>query len=149
VRTAASIGLATLLSMAACPSPAGAKTALRWTIACRSGEDEYATACKAWASSVGFRFELQTGDSQLFLTVRAKGCGPVKGSAEANWDRVDYVGMAKNERRRLLDAALKSAVAKIAASCPGAKPPRNFDFQDAPDIGTFSKVEPPYGPAPN
>lgn len=134
------------LGWSSCP---GAKTPLHWAISCKPGQDEYAVMCVATARAAPFRFTLGTdGDSHFYLSVDGPECARRSQSAEQIWDRLDWVGMPRAERRRVTEAALSEAAKDIGRACPGFHLPKDLDFGSAPDVGTFSELKPPYGPAP-
>ena len=106
-----------------------------WTISCGAGSDEFASNCLAVAEARGLRFQLSTGDSQVFVDVSARGCDA---SASRNWWRDEIVGMDYRARRALIEAAMREAAAEVADGCPvlDRTLPR---FDEIPDIAALGE----------
>ncbi len=114
-------------SIAATPSaPRG-----EWVLTCVAGRDEFASNCEAVKSTPGWRVEISTGDSQLFLAVEATGC-PAAGE-QRSWWRDEIAGLSLVRRTAKLKRALDDMRQSVRKQCPGAP-------STGPNLGRFPDV---------
>jgi hypothetical protein len=103
-------------SIAAPPSaPRG-----EWTLKCIAGKDEFASNCEAVKLTPGWRVEISTGDSQLFLAVEAIGCPSV--GEQRSWWRDEIAGLSAVRRAAKLNQALEQMRRSVRHQCPNASP---------------------------
>lgn len=103
----------------------------RWSLKCVIGKDEFASNCEAVRRTAGWRVEISTGDSQLFLTVKAAAC-PVEEELESWW-RDEMTALSATRRAAKLNQALERMSQTLRQKCPSA-PSKGPNLQGAPDI---------------
>lgn len=102
-----------------------------WALMCVAGKDEFASNCEAVKLTSGWRVELSTGDSQLFLAVLATDC-PSMGE-QKSWWRDEIAGLSVARRTAKLSQALKQMRRSVSRKCPSA-PSSGPSLDGFPDV---------------
>ncbi|PTS81884.1 hypothetical protein [Caulobacter sp. HMWF025] len=101
-------------SFAASPQPGTGE----WSLTCIAGKDEFASNCEAVKLTPGWRLEINTGDSQLFLSVRAGVCPTV--GEQSSWWRDEIAGLSAEKRAARLNQALEKMHRSVRRQCQSA-----------------------------
>ena len=102
-----------------------------WALNCIAGKDEFASNCEAVKSTPGWRIEIATGDSQLFLAVAATACPSI--GEQKSWWRDEIAGLSATRRRATLNQALEQMRRSVRQQCPSA-PSNTPSLDGVPDV---------------